>query len=315
MRKINENVNTFRAALMLVMVCMISQSCDDQGAIPEVDLQADEYGLNESQMELVKTTQTVLFEGLSNLSNLTGRETEDVLQTDLFLEQLSSAINTEDFEFTNVDEELYDNSSHGEELTFSIADLSPEVLAHLEHFQQDVDHIITQYENGQITEEESVDMIKSACASEGQLSLDDSSLAQEEKDALASTFYMLDQLTPGIADYVAVHEGANVSNGRFFRRLARAIARVVVAVAVTAVIVAVPVAAVAVVKGAKVAMAMKMAGKAVIGASKITAGKAKFKLSAPLMSGMSAGLKNASKNWDKSWKGAEEFTFGYKVKL
>lgn len=315
MRKINENVNIFRAALMLVMVCVISQSCDDQEAIPEVDLEAGEYGLNESQMELVKTTQTVLSEGLSNLSNLTGRETGDVLQADLFLEQLSSAVNTDDFEFTNVDEELYDNSSHGEELAFSTADLSPEVLAHLEHFQQDIDQIVTQYENGQITEEESVNMIKSACANEGQLSSDDSSLGQEEKDALASTFYMLDQLTPGIADYVGVHEGANVSNGRFFRRLARAVARVVVAVAVTAVIVAVPVAAVAVIKGAKVAMAMKMAGKAVIGASKITAGKTKFKLSAPLMSGMSAGLKNASKNWDKSWKGAEEFTFGYKVKL
>jgi len=142
-------------------------------------------------------------------------------------------------------------------------------------------------------------------------------LTDMEAQAAQETFYGVEQSMDQAYNEMLAFEQSQpgAANGRFLRKLWRAVKRVVVAAAVTALVVAVPVAAVAVGKVLFLGVAAKSIGVAVTTAlvKGVTLSKG-IMLTAALASGTAAGVKNAAKNWDKPWKGRQEFIYGIKIK-
>lgn len=313
----------FRGSFVLAIILLFSQSCNDQE-----EMNADQgFQLSESHLAFLNTTQKALNGNFGNSTKSAGN-LYGTLGPDEFMDRLAAAVTDEDFQFESINEEEYnaESSAFSEEYDFSTGDFSSRVFQHLEHFGHEMDHVLSLYENGEITEEEGISMIQSACANEGKLSYEDDALSQEEKEAMANVFYSYEQLTPGIANYIESYDNALELRGTAnididapqsflrrirFGRILRGIARVVVAAAVTAVVVAVPVVAVAAIKGKLIGAALVKGGKVALAGAKWKSKK--LSLKSPVMSGAGAGLKNAVKNWTKPWDWKKELQYGFKL--
>ncbi|MFP4557837.1 MAG: hypothetical protein ACLFNU_13290 [Bacteroidales bacterium] len=324
-----KNIKTFTLSICLFFIV---SSCEDREVLeaPVVPLSSSKVTQLEVNEKFVNSAKSIFdkYTITQATASVRARSSEAAIQVDALIEELAAEMNNDSFEYIPIDETLFEDEAHDEELglentqEYELKDLSPHVQSHLVHFQEEIESILSSYEQGEITEEEGFGMIQSACSEEAGLSLGDGALSAEEKEALANSFHVMEKLTVPVANYLQAHD-VGASNGRFWKKALRALARVAVGAVVTAVIIAVPVAAVAVgkaiVKGAalgKVAKAGWVAGKKVVlKASKIGAKNGYYELKAPILTGVGAGLKNASKDWDKSWKGWEELSYGYKIKF
>jgi hypothetical protein len=128
------------------------------------------------------------------------------------------------------------------------------------------------------------------------------------KAKVAPTYYHLRKQACNF-DEVDASTGI-AQTARFWKKLGRAVLRVVAAVVVTAVVVAAVVVVAKLTGGAGLAVAAKVAGKVLV--KGIALGG--FKLQPVLATGAAAGIKNAYKNWDKPWQGSSEFIAGFKLK-
>jgi|GEM_PF-1761341 len=148
-----------------------------------------------------------------------------------------------------------------------------------------------------------------------------SSLAGRERTEAMAAFYGAEELADDAYFYCLTsgHFDTTAPTGRFFKsRFWTGVSRVLAAVVTTAVVIAVPVAAVALAKFWVASGTLIGVGKAVGTAvakaliSGTTLGS--FTASAAVVTGFSAGLKNAVENRDQDWKGLVEFKFGIKLK-
>lgn len=215
--------------------------------------------------------------------------------------------------YQEIDENLISNADR----EYTINDLSNPLRRRINSFNARLSQIA---ENDNLSDEQSMSQLRVICNEISREAATTNELTVVEKEALIAACDYSSAISQPTYDYLAV---SNQNNGaRLFGRIFRALARVVAAVVTTAVVIAVPVAAAVVIKAA----ALKVSVASVkIGAAKgmggilqkaLVSGKVgKLSMAAPYMTGLGAGLKNAEKNWTKEWKGIEEFTFGYKIKL
>jgi hypothetical protein len=327
MKKTNSQNSIYTLILLGVVFMLPVYSCNVEIPVePKV-----EFTLSKENLKVIGITKDVIQQHLANSYSKGSdpRKRHEILNSEAFMLDVSDQVNNGDFAYTPVPTTSWDDPLLGNNLAmetehqFTTEDLSVPVRGHLTQFESRIEAIVTQYENGIITEEEGIARMKSECSQTGNSVVNNPMLTELERNATAESFYMMDELTMPLTNYVEDYAVANgLSEARFFRRLVRAIARVVVAVVVTAVIIAVPVVAVAVAKAAITGVALsavKIGAAKGIGAimkASIIKGKiGGISTYSPILTGMYAGLKNAEKNWDKPWQGASEFVFGYKVKL
>ncbi|MFM8913513.1 MAG: hypothetical protein ACKOE6_11465, partial [Flammeovirgaceae bacterium] len=215
--------------------------------------------------------------------------------------------------YHELDESLISNADH----EYTINDLSSPLRSRINSFNDRLNQIA---ENDNLSDEQSITQLRSICNDISLEAARTNELAVAEKEALMAACDYSSAISQPTYDYLVASNQNH--EARLFGRIFRALARVVAAVVTTAVIIAVPVAAAVLIKaavvGAKVASIKIGAAKgmASILKSAVVKGKVgKLSMAAPYMTGLGAGLKNAEKNWSKEWKGIEEFTFGYKIKL
>lgn len=215
--------------------------------------------------------------------------------------------------YQELDENMVLNAGHN----YTIDDLSKPLKRRIDSFNTRLSQIA---ENDNLSDEQSMSQLQAICNEISREAATTNELTVGEKEALMAACNYSSAISRPAYDYLAATNQNN--EGRLFGRIFRGLARVVAAVVTTAVIIAVPVAAAVLIKAA--AVGVKVASVK-IGAAKgmggilnkaIVSGKVgKLSMAAPYMTGLGAGLKNAEKNWTKEWKGSEEFTFGYKIKL
>jgi len=322
-----------RSAIYLFVLALFPvYACTDQASSvkPQTNLSLSEvqtkFSLSPEKTQLLRMTKEVIETHLNNergKSSLGNRR--ELLNSESFMLDVASRINSEEFTFTpiqtaNWNEPVFDNQfGLDTEYEFTVDDLSVPVRNHLNQFTNRLDVIANQHEDGLMTEEQAIELVKAECKLAGNNAFTNSAFTEMERNAMAEVFYLTEELSLPLANYVEEYALANgLAERGFFRRLGRAFLRVVVAVAVTAAIIAVPVAAVVGVKalaGATIKIGAVKGFGSIMKASVIKGKIGGIKTYSPILSGMYAGIKNAEKNWDKPWQGLPEFTFGYKVKL
>jgi hypothetical protein len=158
------------------------------------------------------------------------------------------------------------------------------------------------------------------------------SLTNDQKSEMLTAFYTAEGMTQGIYGHVlnnqnawdsgqfsnTVSKEAKAARVMFFKKLFRAVARVLVAIVATAVIVATVVSTAGLIGAAGVALGVFKTSFVIGTAVKASLVKGislgTFKVSGTIGTGLAAGLKNATKNWNKDWQGINEFVFGIKIK-
>lgn len=229
------------------------------------------------------------------------------------MDYINDVANLNGVRYQELDESLISNADR----EYTINDLSSPLRRRINSFNARLSQIA---ENDNLSDEQSMSQLRTICTEISREAATTNELTAGEKEALMAACNYSSAISQPTYDYLVASNQNN--QGRLFGRIFRALARVVAAVVTTAVIIAVPVAAAVVIKAAalKVSVASVKIGaaKGIGGILKkaVVSGKVgKLSMAAPYMTGLGAGLKNAEKNWGKDWKGIEEFTFGYKIKL
>jgi hypothetical protein len=242
-------------------------------------------------------------EGLRNpIKNLNFRTVydSDVVIHD-YINNIASRLNTQDNYFKTIPETTWNNTYNGQTFTnetqLDKSTLSPRVRAHIDQYENAINSVADRYENGLLTENQLKNELKTICKNRGNSIKSDGSISMAERGDIAEIFFVMDDMTD---DLMLVLQDPTFENASFFKRLGRALVRVILVAAVTAAIIYTGGLAVGAWKMKSIYLGHK-AGWAAL-TKKVSIG-ASGKLYPGFYYGIGKGMIGATQKWSLEWEG------------
>jgi hypothetical protein len=229
-----------------------------------------------------------------------------------YIDNIAAEYNTSSQWFQTLPEDSWNDPYNGQvfanEVFLDKNNLSPRLKMHVDSFENSLNSVANQYENGSLTDDQVLSQVKSLTKIKGNKIKSDGIIPLANRNDIAEIFYIIEEMT---GDIMLVLDNPNFHNARLFnKKWFRAVIRVILVAAVTAAVIYTGGAALSLLKVGSIGAAKK-AGLAAI-MKKVAVGSGKLYLG--LIYGLGKGIINAGQKWDDEWSGVlEEGKYGVKI--
>jgi hypothetical protein len=229
-----------------------------------------------------------------------------------YIDNIASGYNSSSQWFQTLREDSWNDPYNGHvfanEVFLDKNNLSPRLKMHVDSFENSLNSVANQYENGNLSDDQVLSQVKSLTKIKGNEIKSDGIIPLANRNDIADIFYLTEEMTGNI---LLVLENPASHNARLIdKRWFRALIRVILVAAVTAAVIYTGGAALSLLKVGSISAAKK-AGLAAI-TKKVAVGSGK--LYPGLMYGIGKGIINAGQKWDDEWSGVlEEGKYGVKI--